>query len=267
MSVAKKKEVIVKLSGNLQKSTSLFRKQSTEAVKVTRACYEVSCFLARWMKLFTDEDFIKECIMVVIEFLCPEKRSAFENVNLSPRTVCRRIEMSDSVNDSLKPVAQNSMSSLALDENNDMNDTAQLAIFIRGVTAALQIYEEFLQFVPLHGTTTEQNIFDAMLQCVKLAVGQFMHFLRIATCTPDDVGLNTCVGAVTSLREEFASRLTGVRPLAPGFKLFTYPFDFPVDEASVPLQMELVNLQCNDELRAKYHTAFPLSFRDLVLPS
>ncbi|KAG0712988.1 General transcription factor II-I repeat domain-containing protein 2 [Chionoecetes opilio] len=102
----------------------------------------------------------------------------------------------------------------------------------------------------------------------QLAAGQFMHFPRIAACAPDDVDLNTCVGVVTSLREEFASCFTGVRPLAPGFKLFTSPFDFPMDEAPAPLQMELVELQCNDELKAKYRTVSPLSFfRDLVLPS
>ncbi|KAG0714799.1 General transcription factor II-I repeat domain-containing protein 2 [Chionoecetes opilio] len=460
MSAAERKEAIVTLSGNLQKSTLLFRKQTTKADKVTRASYEVSRFLARRMKPFTDGDFIKECIMVVIDSLCPEKRSAFESVSLSPRTVCRRIEMSHSVNDSLKTCCSNfDAFSLALDESTDMKDTAQLTIFIRGVTAALQVYEEFLQLVPLHGTTTGQDIFDAVLQCVKqhslglvcvttdgapamtgkkkgaasllvrhceaaghtqpihkmhciihqeslcsrsanltdvmsvvvkvvnsilsrslnhrqfqalmdevnahygdllyfceirwlshgamlsrvcdllqeiatflrqknlpgadhfsnpqwlarlalltditthlndlnmnlqgknilvtdmyshitafevklrlweaqLAAGQFMHFPRIAACAPDDVDLNTCVGIVTSLREEFTSRFTGVRPLALGFKLFTSPFDFAVDEAPAPLQMELVELQCNDELKAKYRTASPLSFfRDLVLPS
>ena len=48
---------------------------------------------------------------------------------------------------------------------------------------------------------------------------------------------------VASLSEEFASHITGVRPLAADFKLFTAPFDFPVDDAPTPLQMELVELQ------------------------
>ena len=101
----------------------------------------------------------------------------------------------------------------------------------------------------------------------QLAVGQLMDFSRIVACAPDDVDLNTCVGVVTSLREEFVSRFTGVRLLAPDFKLFSSPFDFPVDEAPAPLHMELVELQCNDELKAKYRKASLLSFRDLVLPS
>ena len=54
MSAAERKETIVKLSGSLQKSTSLFRKQTTEADKVMHASYEVFCLLARQVKPFTD---------------------------------------------------------------------------------------------------------------------------------------------------------------------------------------------------------------------
>ena len=41
MSAAERKEAIVKLLGSMQKNTSLFRNQTTEADKVTRATYEV----------------------------------------------------------------------------------------------------------------------------------------------------------------------------------------------------------------------------------
>ena len=43
----------------------------------------------------------------------------------------------------------------------------------------------------------------------------------------------------------------------------TFPWTTPL-----PLQMELVELQCNDELKAKFYNSSPLSFfRDIALPS
>ncbi|XP_076044814.1 general transcription factor II-I repeat domain-containing protein 2-like [Oratosquilla oratoria] len=102
----------------------------------------------------------------------------------------------------------------------------------------------------------------------QLASGQFVHFLRLADCAPDDVDLDTCVSVVISFHEEFVSRFAGVRVLVGDFKLFTAPFDFPVEDAPASLQMNLVELQCNDEMKAKFRTSSPFSFfRDIVLPS
>ena len=68
-----------------------------------------------------------------------------------------------------------------------------------------------------------------------------------------------CVSVVASLREEFASA---------DFKLFTAPFAFPVDVAPAFLQMVLAELQCNDELKAKFYNSSPLSFFcHIVVPS
>ena len=58
--------------------------------------------------------------------------------------------MSDNIHDSLKTHISTLVAfSLALDESTDTKDTVQLAIFIRGVTADLNVCEEFLQLVPL----------------------------------------------------------------------------------------------------------------------
>ena len=89
--------------------------------------------------------------------------------------------------------------------------------------------------------------------------------LSSRTVEPD-----TCVSVVASMREEFASCFAGIKALAADLKLFTAPFDFPVDDAPAPciMFMELVELQCNDELKAKFYNSSPLSFfRDIALPS
>ena len=52
------------------------------------------------MKPFTEGDFVKDCLKVVVEVICPEKKKIFFNVtpSLSARTVTRRIEeLSDDV--------------------------------------------------------------------------------------------------------------------------------------------------------------------------
>ena len=103
MSSAERKDAIDRLSGNLQKTTSFFRKQTAEADKIVRASYDVSRILARRIKPFSDGNFINECHVAVVDFVYPEQRSVFESVSLSSRTVRRRIEeMSDNVHDSLK---------------------------------------------------------------------------------------------------------------------------------------------------------------------
>ena len=43
---------------------------------------------------------------------------------------------------------------IALDKSTDVKDTSQLAVFVRGVTESFTVVEEFLQLVPLYGTTT-----------------------------------------------------------------------------------------------------------------
>ena len=77
MSPAEWKDAINRLSGNLQKTTSFFRKQTAEADKIVRASYDVSRTLARWMKPFSDGDFIKECHVAVVDSVGPEQRSVF----------------------------------------------------------------------------------------------------------------------------------------------------------------------------------------------
>ncbi|XP_076039321.1 general transcription factor II-I repeat domain-containing protein 2-like [Oratosquilla oratoria] len=134
MSAADRRDAIVRLSGNLQKQTSLFRKQSVETEKVACASYEVS------HPCSPNEAIHGRGLHQGIPPRCSGLRLSRAAICLSSRTVRRRIEdMSDNVHDSLKTRSSNFVAfSLALDESTDTKDTAQLAVFIRGVTADLQ---------------------------------------------------------------------------------------------------------------------------------
>ena len=79
-----------------------------------------------------------------------------EQTNLSRFTVLRRInDLSDNIKEILKERLKSCEDfSLALNVSTDINDTAQLAIFIRDITADFDIVEEFLDMASLSSTTT-----------------------------------------------------------------------------------------------------------------
>ena len=71
----------------------------------------------------------EKCMMKVCDLVCPEKKQAFSNVGLSRNTVADR-------------TCDCWISPLAVDESSDTSDTAQLAVFIRGVDSNLCVTEE-----------------------------------------------------------------------------------------------------------------------------
>jgi hypothetical protein len=49
--------------------------------------------------------------------------------------------------------------STAIDENTDVKNIAQLAVFVRGVNEAFELVEELLELVPTKGKTGADEIF------------------------------------------------------------------------------------------------------------
>lgn len=115
-----------------------------------------------------DGELVKECIDVAADIICDHqstknKKKIFNSLSLSRPTLTRRTEqlienMQKRLDDRIKDFIA---FYIALDESTDLVDTAQLAVFVRGVNANLQIAENLLALCPLKGTTTGQYIFDA----------------------------------------------------------------------------------------------------------
>ena len=120
-------------------------------------------------KPFTDGEFIKNCLTIFREYACPEYKHLVEQTNLSRFTVSRRInDLLDNIKEILKDRLKSCEAfSLALDESTDINDTAQLVIFIRAVTADFDIIEEFLDMAGISSTNTGQDICEQVLKVVK----------------------------------------------------------------------------------------------------
>lgn len=57
---------------------------------------------------------------------------------------------------------------------------------------------------------------------------------------------------VTSLQEEFSERFHDLRKHSLAIELFASPFSVDVETIPEDMQMEIIELQCNNELRNKY---------------
>ncbi|GFY68823.1 general transcription factor II-I repeat domain-containing protein 2 [Trichonephila inaurata madagascariensis] len=135
------------------------------------------------MKPFTDGNCIKDCLIAVVEEICPEKLDLFTQISLSRQTVERKTEnISREICASLNTITTSFVYfSLALDKTSGINDTAQLAIFIRGVDSQMNITEELLELVSLKGTTTGRDIKDAVINCTQSRQIDLKNLVGIAT--------------------------------------------------------------------------------------
>ena len=156
------------LMNKLKKQHSVFTKQSIIQDAATEASFIVSYKLAKRNKLFSDGEFIKECMSDVASIMCPEHKTKLNSIALSRRTVVRRIQkISDDLMSQLKDTSKQFLwYSLALDESNDVQDTSRLLVFIREMDANFLLTEELLSVESLKNTTTGKNLFHAVENCI-----------------------------------------------------------------------------------------------------
>lgn len=71
--------------------------------------------------------------------------------------------------------------SIAVNESTDSSDTAQLAVFVRGMTSIFHIFEEFIQLIPMKGTVSGADIFEALLKTMTEMKFDFSKLIGITT--------------------------------------------------------------------------------------
>uniref|UniRef100_A0A0K0EG37 DUF4371 domain-containing protein n=1 Tax=Strongyloides stercoralis TaxID=6248 RepID=A0A0K0EG37_STRER len=116
------------------------------------------------MKLFADGEMIKECLTAVAEIAFPDKLNIISNISLSRFTIARRIkDLSKNIETTFREhITKFEYCSLALDESYNISDTAQLAIFLRGIDTTFNITEELCSLIPMQGTTTGKDLYDKL---------------------------------------------------------------------------------------------------------
>jgi hypothetical protein len=141
-----REEKFEELKKNIFQQTKLFDNIRRENIDSVKCSYVISEKIARASKPFTDGEFIKECIVSAVKVIYPENKQVFMNISLSGNTIAQRTEEIDNnVKQQLHEKNKRSLSfSIAVGESTDITNTAQLAIFIRGVFDNFEVTEELL---------------------------------------------------------------------------------------------------------------------------
>ena len=163
-----RREKLKQLEAGLTAQQRFFTRASESNENATKASYEVATLIAKHCKPFTEGEFIKDCVMRMVENICPEKKQQFANVCLARSTVSRRIEeVSADIKRQLEAKgAEFEFFSLACDESTDASDTAQLLIFLRGVDSEMNVSEELLDLQSLKNQTRGTDLFASVCSAV-----------------------------------------------------------------------------------------------------
>ncbi|XP_065675641.1 general transcription factor II-I repeat domain-containing protein 2A-like [Hydra vulgaris] len=137
---------------------SVMKTKVISSYSATKISFLMAEAIAKSGKPFCTGDLLKNCLKIFCKEICPEKTPTVEDLSLSHQTIARRVEdLSKNIELSLKEKL-NKAYSLALDESTDRGDTAQLAIFIRGITSNFEVIEELLDINHMKDTTRGEDI-------------------------------------------------------------------------------------------------------------
>ncbi|KAK1333566.1 LOW QUALITY PROTEIN: hypothetical protein QTO34_005951, partial [Cnephaeus nilssonii] len=154
------------LQRSLELQQAAFTQPGCDRDNVIQTSYVVSELIAKKLRPHVEGEFVKECMVAAAELLAPDKVKLFQSVSLSRRTVSDRItDLAQDIETTLKNSAGDFQffSWLTM----DITNTAQLAIFVRGITAEFDTREELLSLEAMHGTTRGEDLFERLVLSMK----------------------------------------------------------------------------------------------------
>lgn len=191
---------------NLTSQRQIFTKRTQQNKSTLRASFQVVHILAKAGKPFTDGQLIKNCILKTVEEICPDKVSLFSAISLSPNTVARRTEDlgANIIRQFTYAASGFECFSIALDESTDVSDSAQVLLFVRGVSNSFEITEELAAVHSMESTVTGGDLFLK----VKETVSNLGLDFKNLKCVTTDGGRNMC-GTKTGLVGNICNAVTG----------------------------------------------------------
>ena len=104
---------------------------------------------------------------------------------MSRRTISDSIiDLSQNIETTLKDSVNNfQFFCLACDESTDITNTADLAVFVHGITAEFDTREEVLSLEAMHGTTTGEDLFKRLVSSMEKLEPTFEKLIVLNTET------------------------------------------------------------------------------------
>lgn len=198
---------IEQLKKSFSSQASCFQKQASQLDSCVEVSFGVAEIIAKGGRPFTDGDFVKQCLLLASEKLCPEAKNKFQNVSLNRMTIQRRVQqLSEDIEDQLKSAASEfEYFSLAVDESTDRTSVAQLLVFVRGIDKNFCVTEELLGMFSMKGQTTGSELLSSLLE---LCNGASLDMNRCVSITTDGapsmIGVKN--GMVSLLKEHLGQR-------------------------------------------------------------
>ncbi|KAM8774793.1 general transcription factor II-I repeat domain-containing protein 2-like [Rhynchonycteris naso] len=202
-----RKDKILKLKNTLTTQKNTFVNQKQLNMSSLQASFQVAKLIVCTGRPFVEGEFVKEYLLSVAKEMCPEKADLFSTVNLSGPTIKQGIEeMGDNLRQHLQNFARKlSCFSLSLDECNDVPDSAQLLIFIRGTNDNFKVTEELVALQSIKATITGEDIYEKVSQTVK---DLELDWAKLASVTTDGVPsmVGSKKGVIAHINQEMDKR-------------------------------------------------------------